>query len=77
MSKPDARLTPGEIMQATRTNGLGIAHVDVDLLPLKPEVIEDLEFWMRGQTVPVVDGVRFAAYPWDIQRWAKNLPIID
>ena len=45
-----------------------ITYVNTDELE-DTEIKEDFNRWMRGQTVPVIEGVTGAVYSWDWERW--------
>ena len=42
---------------------------------------EPFSKWLRGQTVPLMDGVPMeeqdAFYQWDYDRWKAGLPVVD
>jgi len=69
-------LTGAQRNAATQTTTHSVPYVDTDLLPLSAEELADFEQWMTGQTRPTIEGVRFAVYPWDLERWATGLPVL-
>lgn len=51
------------------------------LRDLAEEERESFEKWLRGQTVPWIDGLprdeQDAFYPWDYETWKAGLPALD
>jgi len=38
-----------------------------------PSEVEQLEEWLTGQTIPVIDGVG-GVFTWDYERWLAGIP---
>lgn len=44
-----------------------ITFIDEDEVP--NDMKKEFDKWMHGQTMPIIDGVKFAIYSWDWERY--------
>jgi hypothetical protein len=69
------KLTPQEIIRQYTVTG--VPRSMIPMMCKELNINEDkLTEWLNGQTCGLVGGEAMI-YPWDIERFIRNLPVID